>query len=107
MPEKPEVMTVCSVLKKRIIGKTITDCNVYWNNIIATDLNSFKKNIINQKINSLPADSPLRSQVVKDIINETYISAKNSVFCQKKNSLKILKYSYNKNIYIKFFRRAK
>ena len=53
MPEKPEVMTVCSVLKKRIIGKTITDCNVYWNNIIATDLNSFKKNIINQKIHNI------------------------------------------------------
>ena len=53
MPEKPEVMTVCSVLKERIIGKTITDCNIYWNNIIATDINLFKKNIINQKIHAI------------------------------------------------------
>ena len=53
MPEKPEVMTVCSVLKNRIVGKTITGCNIYWDNIIATDINDFKKNIINEKINSI------------------------------------------------------
>jgi len=50
MPEKPEVMTVCSVLKNRIVGKTITKCNIYWNNIIATNIDDFKNNIINQKI---------------------------------------------------------
>ena len=53
MPEKPEVMTVCSALKTRIIDKTITDCKVYWDNIIATDLDCFKKDIIGEKIHTI------------------------------------------------------
>ena len=50
MPEKPEVMTVVKALKPKILGKTITKCNIKWNNIIATNLDEFKSNIINQKI---------------------------------------------------------
>jgi formamidopyrimidine-DNA glycosylase len=50
MPEKPEVMTVVKALKPKIIGKTITKCNIKWNNIIATNIDEFKSNIINQKI---------------------------------------------------------
>ena len=54
MPEKPEVLTVVKNLKKKIIGKTITDCNIYWDNIIASPSpKEFKKEIINQKINSI------------------------------------------------------
>ena len=51
MPEKPEVMTVVNKLKPKLIGRTITKCNVYWDNIIAyPTTNEFKKKIINQKI---------------------------------------------------------
>lgn len=54
MPEKPEVITVVRSLKDRILGKTITDCNVFWDNIIASPtVNEFKKKIINQKINTI------------------------------------------------------
>lgn len=54
MPEKPEVLTVVKSLKKKILGKTITDCNIYWDNIIASPTPSiFKQQIINQKINSI------------------------------------------------------
>lgn len=54
MPEKPEVITVVRSLKDRVLGKTITDCNVFWDNIIASPtVNEFKKKIINQKINSI------------------------------------------------------
>ena len=54
MPEKPEVITVVNSLKPRILGKTITDCNVYWDNIIAyPTTDEFKKKIINQKINDI------------------------------------------------------
>ena len=54
MPEKPEVLTVVKNLKKKIIGKTITDCNIYWDNIIASPKpNIFKKEIINEKIHSI------------------------------------------------------
>ena len=54
MPEKPEVLTVVKSLKKKILGKTITDCNIYWDNIIASPRPSiFKEKVINQKINSI------------------------------------------------------
>ena len=54
MPEKPEVMTVVKNLIPRIVGKTITGCNVYWDNIIAyPTTDEFKKKIINQKINDI------------------------------------------------------
>ena len=32
MPEKPEVLTVVKALKSRIIGKTIKDVVVRWDN---------------------------------------------------------------------------
>lgn len=52
MPEKPEVVTVSKSLEKSIIGKRITDCYVYWDNIIAyPTTDEFKKKVINQKIN--------------------------------------------------------
>ena len=34
MPELPEVETVKNTLKKKLIGKIITDVNIYHNNII-------------------------------------------------------------------------
>lgn len=54
MPEKPEVITVAKTLSNKILGKKITNCNIYWDNIIAyptTDL--FKKKIIEQTIHNI------------------------------------------------------
>lgn len=54
MPEKPEVVTVVNNLKKLILNKTITDCNIYWDNIIAYPVcNEFKSMIIGEKINNI------------------------------------------------------
>lgn len=53
MPEKPEVITVVKKLIPEIVHKEITGCNIYWDNIIATDIDSFKKNIIHQRINNI------------------------------------------------------
>ena len=54
MPEKPEVITVANSLKKKVLGKRIIGCNIYWNNIIAFPLtDQFKKEIVNQKINDI------------------------------------------------------
>lgn len=54
MPEKPEVITVVKSLRQKIIGKTITDCKVYWNNIIASpDPDLFCRQIKNQTILSV------------------------------------------------------
>ena len=51
MPEKPEVVTVCNTLKRQVLGREITDCSVYWDNIIAyPSVLEFTKNIVGQKI---------------------------------------------------------
>ena len=49
MPELPEVETVRRVLKKQIVGKTIKKVDIFYKGIIETNLDDFKKNIINQK----------------------------------------------------------
>ena len=43
MPELPEVETVKNVLKKNLIGLTIKDINVYYKDMIKSDLNNFYK----------------------------------------------------------------
>lgn len=54
MPEKPEVITVSRSLKSKILGKKITDCNIYWDNIIAVPSpEEFKKRIAGQRINDI------------------------------------------------------
>ena len=50
MPELPEVETVKEKLKKELLHKKINDVKVFYDGIIATDLDSFKKNIKNQEI---------------------------------------------------------
>ena len=54
MPEKPEVLTVVSSLKKKIIGKTISDVDVLWDNIIAEpSVSEFKKILTGKTIESI------------------------------------------------------
>ena len=53
MPEKPEVITVTKKLEKRLLGKTIKDVDVRYKKMIDyPDVDSFIKNIKNQKFNS-------------------------------------------------------
>ncbi|MFX4057084.1 MAG: DNA-formamidopyrimidine glycosylase [Spiroplasma sp. hy2] len=55
MPELPEVETVRRILTKHVVGKTITDCQIFWNKIIKYPLDSkkFIKKIVKQKINRI------------------------------------------------------
>jgi len=54
MPEKPEVITVAKTLERHILGKTIEEVKVYWDNIIASPTSlEFQKKVINQKINDI------------------------------------------------------
>ena len=47
MPEKPEGMTVVKALSPRVKGKTVTDCNIRWDNIVAKpDSSTFSKKIV-------------------------------------------------------------
>lgn len=54
MPELPEVETVKETLKKQILNRTITNVNIYYENIIEYPTsNEFKEQIVNQKINDI------------------------------------------------------
>lgn len=54
MPEKPEVVTVVNSLKGKVLGKRITGCDVYWDNIIAYPTSSeFRNKIIGEVINNI------------------------------------------------------
>ena len=50
MPELPEVETVKNKLKEKILGKKIEKVKILYDGIIASNLEDFKKNIINQEI---------------------------------------------------------
>lgn len=54
MPEKPEVITVKNTLKKHLLGKTITNCRVYWDNIISyPSKDEFIERVLNQTIHDI------------------------------------------------------
>ncbi len=70
MPELPEVETVRKGLIKKVKGKTIKKCLVRWNGIIAyPDVNSFTKNITNQRIN----DIDRRGKFLRFILDDYYL----------------------------------
>lgn len=53
MPEKPEVITVTKKLEKRLLNRKITDCKVYYDNIIDyPSKDEFIKQIKNQTMHS-------------------------------------------------------
>lgn len=54
MPELPEVETVVQTLKLQLINRSITDCQVFWDNIIEKpQTNEFINQIKNQTINDI------------------------------------------------------
>ena len=54
MPEKPEVITVCKALEERIVGKKISNCHVFWDNIIGNlSVFDFQNKVSNQKIHQI------------------------------------------------------
>lgn len=50
MPELPEVETNKTILLSLIKNKTIVNIDIFYSNLIKSDLNEFKKNILNKKI---------------------------------------------------------
>ena len=50
MPELPEVETVKETLKKKLLNQKINKIKILYDGIIATNLDDFKKNIINEEI---------------------------------------------------------
>ncbi len=54
MPELPEVETVKNTLKKRLIGKKITNVKIYYDNIIEyPDVKEFKEKIVGKVIKDM------------------------------------------------------
>ena len=86
MPEKPEVITVVSSLKSKIIGSKITGCNVYWDNIIATPtVSEFKKKIINQKINDIVTRGKFIVMLLDDYSLLVHLRMEGKFMFRKKN----------------------
>ena len=88
MPEKPEVITVARSLKPKIVGKKITNCNVYWNNIIAhptTDL--FKKEIINQVIHDVTTNGKFINILLDDYNLLIHLRMEGKFFFRKKGDM--------------------
>lgn len=86
MPEKPEVITVVNSLKKKIIGKKIVGCNIYWDNIIASPTtNEFKKNIINQRINDITTRGKFIVISLDDYSLLVHLRMEGKFFFRKKN----------------------
>ena len=88
MPEKPEVITVAKSLKPKIVGKKITNCNVYWNNIIAhptTDL--FKKEIINQVIHDVTTNGKFINILLDDYNLLIHLRMEGKFFFRKKGDM--------------------
>ena len=53
MPELPEVETVKNEVKKKLLGKRINDIKIFYDGIIATDLNNFTKNIVGEEVSDI------------------------------------------------------
>jgi len=53
MPEWPEVGVVKESLRRRLLGKQIKQVDVYWNNIIVTPIEAFKKELLGQTIREI------------------------------------------------------
>lgn len=86
MPEKPEVITVVKNLIPEIVHKEITGCNVYWDNIIAyPDVNSFKKNIIGQKIYGITTRGKFIVIELDDYSLLVHLRMEGKFFFRKKN----------------------
>ena len=86
MPEKPEVITVSNNLRPRLVGKKITGCNVYWDNIIAyPTTDEFKKDVIGQKI----LDVTTRGKFIKVLLDRDvlliHLRMEGKFFFRKKN----------------------
>ena len=86
MPEKPEVITVSNSLRPRLVGKKITRCNVYWDNIISyPTTDEFKKEIIGQKI----LDVTTRGKFIKVLLDRDvlliHLRMEGKFFFRKKN----------------------
>ena len=85
MPEKPEVITVVKSLIPKIVGKRITDCNIYWDNIIAyPTTDEFKKRIINQKINDIKTRGKFIVMTLNDYSLLCHLRMEGKFFFRKK-----------------------
>ena len=72
MPEKPEVITVCKKLEKRLLNRKITDCIVYCDKIIDyPSVSNFIKEIKNQTMKSFTT----RGKWIVIELNDYYLLA--------------------------------
>ncbi|ATZ18579.1 formamidopyrimidine-DNA glycosylase [Williamsoniiplasma somnilux] len=72
MPELPEVVTVCKMLKPEIVNKTIIDFQIFYGKLLQRpSISEFKKKVINQKILNI---SNFAKYIVIELANDVLIS---------------------------------
>lgn len=93
MPELPEVETVKETLKKQILGKKIKNIKVLYDGIIATNVEDFKKNIVNQSILDIKRRGKYLIFVLDDYYLVSHLRMEGKYFI-KNNSIPIIKHEH-------------
>ena len=94
MPELPEVETVKETLKKQVLNRTITNVNIYYENVIEYPTsNEFKKQIINQKINDIKRRGKWLIFELDDYFLLSHLRMEGRYFLRKKDD-EVLKHEH-------------
>ncbi|MEF9891795.1 MAG: DNA-formamidopyrimidine glycosylase [Anaerorhabdus sp.] len=84
MPELPEVETVVRTLEHQIKNQEITDVEVLWNRIIASDLDEFKTRIIGQHFREFKRRGKYLIFVLDDYILISHLRMEGKFFHEEK-----------------------
>lgn len=87
MPELPEVETVKNTLKRQILGKKINSIKVLYNNIIDTNLDEFKKNLINQEFIDIQRRGKYLIFELNDYYLVSHLRMEGKYFLKKKSDV--------------------
>lgn len=93
MPELPEVETVKETLKKQILRKKIKRIKIYYDGIIATNIEDFKKKIVNQEFIDITRRGKYLIFELKDYYLVSHLRMEGKFFV-KNNKDKILKHEH-------------
>ena len=86
MPELPEVETVKEILKKQIIGDTITDITINYSKIIKeTDPATFRQNLIGQTFRDILRRGKYLVFVLDDYILLSHLRMEGKYFIKSPN----------------------
>lgn len=96
MPELPEVETVLRTLEHQIKKQEITEVDVRWERIIASDINEFKTKLIGQHFNDFKRRGKYLLFVLDDYLLISHLRMEGKYFLEDKSD------PINKHIHVVF-----